>query len=147
MIMNIEDLIRIIKEKFPKQITGTEIINSQRLMLKIDQKDVAKVSEFLFHDLDCRYIIVSAMDAREGFELVYHFSHDKSGIIINLDVVIPHQKPEIESLVFLIPGIEWIEREIHDILGIDFPNNPNLKRLFLAESWEEGNYPYRRKAE
>ncbi|MBN1949387.1 MAG: NADH-quinone oxidoreductase subunit C [Candidatus Cloacimonetes bacterium] len=145
--MNIEDLIRIIKEKFPKQISGTEIINPQRLLLGIDKKDLFKISGFLFHDLDCRYIIVSAMDAKEGFELVYHFSHDKSGIIINLDVVIPHKQPEIESLVSLIPGIEWIEREIHDFLGIDFPNHPNLQRLFLAESWEEGNYPYRRKAE
>ncbi|MHA1469845.1 MAG: NADH-quinone oxidoreductase subunit C, partial [Candidatus Asgardarchaeia archaeon] len=35
-------------------------------------------------------------------------------------------------------------REIHDVLGIDFKNHPNLERLILADDWPEGVYPLRK---
>jgi Ni,Fe-hydrogenase III component G len=43
-----------------------------------------------------------------------------------------------------VAAAEWIEREIHDILGIDFKNHPNLKRLILFDDWPEGVYPLRK---
>ena len=44
----------------------------------------------------------------------------------------------------LIPGAEWIEREMHDLYGINFKNHPRLERLILADDWPEGNYPLRK---
>ncbi|OQX70618.1 MAG: hypothetical protein B6D62_04100 [Candidatus Cloacimonas sp. 4484_275] len=31
-------------------------------------------------------------------------------------------------------------------MGIKFLNHPNLKRFLFAESWPEGEYPFRRKS-
>ncbi|MBN2460460.1 MAG: NADH-quinone oxidoreductase subunit C [Candidatus Cloacimonetes bacterium] len=142
--MAIEKFIEDIKNKFPENIRNTEIINKKRLMVYIDADALLRVSEYLFHDLGYRYVILSAMDSKAGYEIIYHFSDDATGWIVNLNVVIPRDNPEIESLVPVVKGAEWIEREIHDIIGIKFRNHPNLKRFILAESWEEGNYPYRR---
>jgi Ni,Fe-hydrogenase III component G len=44
----------------------------------------------------------------------------------------------------MIPGAEWIEREIHDILGIEIKHHPNMRRLVLADDWPEGVYPLRK---
>jgi Ni,Fe-hydrogenase III component G len=44
----------------------------------------------------------------------------------------------------MIKGAEFIEREMHDLLGIDFPGHPNLVRLILPEDWPDGVYPLRR---
>ena len=43
------------------------------------------------------------------------------------------------------PQAEWIEREIWEMLGINFKGHPNLKRLLLAEDWPEDKYPLRNK--
>jgi Ni,Fe-hydrogenase III component G len=54
------------------------------------------------------------------------------------------ENPAIESIAPFLPGAEWIEREVHDELGIDFKNHPDLRRLILADDWPEGVYPLRK---
>jgi len=56
------------------------------------------------------------------------------------------EDPAIESITPFLPGAEWIEREVHDVFGIDFKNHPNLTRLILADDWPEGVYPERKDA-
>jgi NADH-quinone oxidoreductase subunit C len=42
----------------------------------------------------------------------------------------------IDSLVPLVAGAEWHEREAHEMFGIDFRGNPNLVPLYLPDSFE-----------
>jgi NADH:ubiquinone oxidoreductase subunit C len=76
--------------------------------------------------------------------MLYHFSFDKEGAIVSLRVYLDKENPEVESLVSLIPGIEYIERETWELLGIRFLNNPNLKHFILSEDWPQGDYPLRK---
>jgi NADH-quinone oxidoreductase subunit C len=39
------------------------------------------------------------------------------------------------SISSLYASANWEEREQYDMLGIVFEGHPNLKRLFLPESW------------
>lgn len=142
--MNIETFNRELKEKFPA-ISQIEIINKKRLMVYIPAKLLLQITNFLFRDMGCRYVIVTAMDAKEGYEIIYHFSDDKSGWLINLNVLLAHDKPEIESITPVVYGAEWIEREIMDLLGIKFKGHPKPERFLFAESWPQEEYPYRRK--
>jgi len=142
--MAIEDLKRNVNEKFP-EIKEIEEVNKKRLMIFIPRELLHPMAKYLFEDLKYRYVIVTAMDSQDGYEIIYHFSDDTSGWVINLNVLLPHDKPEIESLVPVIKGVEWIEREIFDLIGITFLNHPNLKRFLFAESWKDGEYPFRRK--
>lgn len=142
--MNIEQYIIDIKAKFP-DIMNVEVINTKRLMVYIPQSLLPKITDYWFNELQYRYVIVSAMDSKEGYELIYHYSDDKTGWIMSLNVMLAHDNPEVESMTPVVYGIEWIEREIMDILGIKFLNHPKPERFILPESWPEGDYPYRRK--
>jgi Ni,Fe-hydrogenase III component G len=50
----------------------------------------------------------------------------------------------VDSLASTIKGAAWIEREMHELLGIEFTGNQDLRRLLLSEEWPEGVYPLRR---
>ena len=100
----------------------------------------------LFKELGLRFSIASGIDTPKGFEILYHFSYDQTGEIFSLCVLIENkEKRAIASLAPLFPGAEWVEREMWELLGIDFTGHPNLKRLLLAEDWPEGDYPLRQK--
>ena len=47
-------------------------------------------------------------------------------------------------MALLCPAAEWIEREMWELLGIDFKNHPDMRHLLLDDDWPEGNYPLRR---
>ena len=80
-----------------------------------------------------------------GLEVLYHYSYDETGCMVTLKAIIrDREKPAIESIAPFLPGAEWIEREIHDLLGIEFKNHPDMKHLILPDDWPEGVYPLRR---
>ena len=107
-------------------------------------EDIPEAAKFIFRDLACRFITASGMETPAGLEILYHFSQDSTGKVISLRARIADKKnPEIESIAPIITGAEWIEREMWELLGINFKNHPNLKRLLLAEEWPEGKYPLR----
>jgi len=49
----------------------------------------------------------------------------------------------VPSLVPLWAGANWLEREVFDMFGIIFEGHPNLKRILLADDWDEG-FPLRK---
>jgi NADH-quinone oxidoreductase subunit C len=50
---------------------------------------------------------------------------------------------QVPSLVPLWNGANWLEREVYDMFGLIFEGHPNLKRILLADDWEEG-FPLRK---
>jgi membrane-bound hydrogenase subunit alpha len=119
-----------------------------RIYLLCEAKNSYDVSKFLFEDVGCRFVIATGIDTDNCFEVLYHFAYDQLGCVITVKAFIRDRaNPAIESITPFLPGAEWIEREIHDILGIDFKNHPNLRRLILADDWPEGVYPLRKQCD
>jgi len=43
--------------------------------------------------------------------------------------------PHVPSLAAVWPGADWCERETYDMFGIVFDGHPDLRRIFLEESF------------
>lgn len=130
---------------FPKEILETVSRNDRRTTISIRPGALVSISKFLFKNLQFRFIIASALHTPRGFEIYYHFSQDETGLVLNLHVMLDKNKPEIESLSNVFEAANWIEREMHELFGIDFLNHPNLDELLSEGNWAKGEYPYRKK--
>jgi Ni,Fe-hydrogenase III component G len=142
------DISDRIKEELGEKILEWKEPSKTRIYFSVDKKDIYSTAEILFKKLGLRFAIASGLDTPAAFEILYHFSFDKTGEIYTVRTFINDKgHPEIDSLAPLFPGAEWIEREIWEMLGIRFIGHPNLKRLLLAEDWPEGDYPLRKSRE
>ena len=45
------------------------------------------------------------------------------------------ENPELDSVTDIWQTADFHEREVYDLLGIKFTNHPDLRRLFLDNSW------------
>ena len=127
------------------KLTDTVQTADNRIYLSCEAKNAYSLNRFLFEDLALRFVIATGIDSDDCFEILYHYSNDESGCVVTVKAFIRNrEKPSIESITPFVPGAEWIEREIHDLLGINFENHPNLRRLILADNWPEGVYPLRK---
>jgi len=141
--MNIRENI---KESLGNRILDWQEKFPRRVYFTVKKEDIVEITRILFKDLGLRFVIASATHTPQGFEILYHFSYDKSGEIYSARVFLDDKKnPQIDSIAPLFPGAEWIEREMWEMLGIQFLGHPNLKRLLLADDWPEGNFPLRHK--
>jgi Ni,Fe-hydrogenase III component G len=143
--MEKNNFLQHIQERFPEDVLNTTINKKKRVTVDIHPEALTDIAQHLIGDLNFRFIIASAFHTKKGFEILYHFSDDREGNIINLHVVLSKEKPEIESLANMLSGANWIEREMHELLGITFRNHPEPEKLISEGNWAEGVYPYRKK--
>ena len=143
--MTTNDLLTIIRDRFKEDILAVTVKSDKRAFVSIRPELIVPFADYLFQELQFRFIIASALQSKKGFEIYYHFSKDEIGFILNVHVILPEEKPEIESLANNFVAANWIEREIHELFGINFLNHPNLDKLISEGNWAEGVYPYRNK--
>jgi NADH-quinone oxidoreductase subunit D len=145
--MNQEELNNRLQE-IEDKLTAVEQPADNRIWLTCEVENSYEINKFLFEEVPLRFVIATGIDSDDCFEVLYHYAYDETGCMITLKVFIgDRENPAIESIAPFLPGAEWIEREIHDILGIDFKNHPDMRRLILSDDWPEGLYPLRKDAE
>ncbi|MBN1641338.1 MAG: NADH-quinone oxidoreductase subunit C [Anaerolineae bacterium] len=83
---------------------------------------------------------ITGQDVDGRIELLYHF-WDGQGLTLRL--VLPRERPQVETLIDLIPGAAYYEREIGEMLGVRFAGHEDMQPLFLPDDWD-GAPPLRR---
>jgi len=76
---------------------------------------------------------ITGQDRGTGLELLYHFWHTKG---ITLRVALPREDPRVSTLIGAIPGADFYEREVGEMLGVTFEGHPGPEHLLLPEDWE-----------
>ena len=142
--MENDPIIEKLKKEFKPDIIEVTVKNQKRVTVTIRPVAILNVAGYLYKSAGFRFIIASAVHTRRGFEIHYHFSRDSAGLILNLHVILDRNNPEIESLSNMFNATNWIEREMHELFGINFLNHPNQDKLISEGNWAEGVYPYRK---
>ena len=86
---------------------------------------------------------VTAQEYADRFETVYHLRR-YADPTQELSVVVPtfRDSPSSESAAPVYPTAAWHEREAYDLVGIEYEDHPDLRRILLPETWQ--GHPLRR---
>ncbi|MFC1807475.1 NADH-quinone oxidoreductase subunit C [Candidatus Omnitrophota bacterium] len=142
--MNRDEILKQIQERFKEDVIDIFEKSDSRVYIGIKPESITRIARYTFEELGARFNIASARDARGFMEILYHFTLEEINVVISYRVKLDKSNLEIDSIAPLFKGANWIEREIKEILGINFKGHPNLKRLLLPDEWPEGVYPMRR---
>jgi Ni,Fe-hydrogenase III component G len=142
--MKAEETINNISKKFYDDTLAISQDKPTRGIVTIRPGVITDMAEYLYKSEGYRFIIATAIHTRKGFEIYYHFSFDAEGLILSLHVILDKEKPRIESLSNMFSASNWIEREMHELFGIDFLHHPNQEKLLSEGNWAEGVYPFRK---
>ncbi|SDO63082.1 NADH-quinone oxidoreductase subunit C [Paenibacillus sp. yr247] len=87
-------------------------------------------------ELRCDYLRnLSGVDQETHLEVAYHLlslTHKREYCV---KVKTDRDQPSIPSVALIWPTANWNEREVYDLLGIDFPGHPNLVRIMMPDDW------------
>jgi Ni,Fe-hydrogenase III component G len=132
-------------ETLKDKLISIDKTNDHRIYLTCESENAFELCKYLYEVIECRFAIATGIDSDNYFEILYHFPYDSLGQVITVKSLIrDKENPSVESIATFLPAAMWIEREIHDVLGIEFRNHPDMRRLILADDWPEGVYPLRK---
>jgi membrane-bound hydrogenase subunit beta len=89
-----------------------------------------------------RLMAISAIDEEGGITLCYHFWRLEDREVLNLKVKVG--KEEIRTISDIIPNSLNYEREIHDLMGVEF-KGAKLEPLLIPKGYKK--YPLRKALE
>jgi len=145
--MNRKQVQQQVQDTLGDRIKNLFVKNPRRIYIEVDPGDVVEVARVLHRDLGARFNIASGMEMEKDFEILYHFAFEAEppeGVLVSVRVHLDKEKPAVDSITPGVPAAAWIEREMHELLGIEFRNHPDMRPLLLAADWPEDVYPLRR---
>jgi NADH-quinone oxidoreductase subunit C len=91
-------------------------------------------SEFGF-DLFLDVTAVDWLPQAPRFEVVWHFYSTKDHVRVRVKARVPESDPAVDSLTGLYGSAGFMERECHEMYGIVFRDNPDLRPVLLYEGF------------
>lgn len=85
------------------------------------------------------FVDVTAVDWLGGeprFEVVWHFYSTLHKLRVRLKTRVPESAPTVASLTGLYGAAHIMERECHEMYGIVFAGNPDLRPILLYEGFQ-----------
>lgn len=78
----------------------------------------------------------------ERFGVAYHLYSMLYNRRLRLKIYVPEDDTNAPTVTSVWPAANWLEREIHDMMGIYFDGHPDMRRLLMPEDWD--GHPHRR---
>ena len=131
-------------ESIGDAVVEVESCDRRRGYVRIDPARTVEVARRMLAMDGARLATVTGIEVRDGIDLLYHWAFEPAGVVVTLKALAPRPEMEIDSIANDVAAGNWIEREMHDLLGVTFRNHPDMRRLILDDSWPEGVYPLRK---
>ncbi len=114
-----------------------ELVDVSALDWHLQAKNAPNPHGVMFNDDDLDELEVPAR-----FQVLYHFLSTSQNVRIRLTVLLKESDPKVPSLTPLYPGANFMEREVFDMMGVEFTGHPFLHRILMPEDWK--GHPHRK---
>lgn len=146
--MTFEDIISTLKSALGKETVISLDENSTPKCVEIASENLIPVMNHLheteglyFDALSCITGLDNGTEANT-IEIIYNLYSIPYDQHLMLKVALDRKDPVIDSLCSLWKTADWQEREVYDLLGVEFRNHPDLRRILLPADWE--GFPLRK---
>lgn len=160
--MTPEEILERLAARFGEKVTPARAPGTARASAVIDRDHVLPVLSHLRDEPELGFdvlIDVTVVDhlrledpvVRERFAVVYQLLSLRNGHRFQVKARVPEDDPTAPSVYDLWRSALWGEREAHDMYGVEFEGNPDLRRLLMPEDYPgfplRKDYPLRGRGE
>ncbi|MEP7146348.1 MAG: NADH-quinone oxidoreductase subunit C [bacterium] len=136
-----EERLSLLKTKLQNfNIQYTDVNGTPSLIIL--KEEILGVCKLLKEDDSLRFnscldaISVDRFEKKNRFEMIYNLLSIDNNERIFIKIILESRQPEMETLTFIWKAANWYEREAFDLMGINFLNHPDLRRMYMPENFE-----------
>ena len=121
-----------------------------QVIVEVAPAQARAMLDWLFADPDQQFdyladiTCVEYRDPEQPLEVVYQLRSLGRSADLRLKIPLDPEGPlEVSSVMDLWAGADWLEREAWDMFGVRFDGHPDLRRILMWETYDEG-FPLRK---
>jgi len=135
-----------LKARFEASVGDCDLA-AKNPFIRIEPSAIVDVCRMLRDEPDLRFDSLSNQSgvdykANDVIEVVYHLYSYPHRHAIVLKAAVPRDNPRLPTVEGVWKAANWLEREIFDLLGVEFEGHSDLRRLLMPEDWV--GYPLRK---
>jgi NADH-quinone oxidoreductase subunit C len=145
-MMTIKDFKELLEERFGLGVVTPPTVAPGQNFLVIFKEKLLEVADFLYNSDKTYFDSLSCITGVDNgptagtIDVVYNFYSIPYNHHLMLKVELRRNIegesiPEIPSLSRIWRTADWLERETYDLIGINFTNHPDLRRILLPADW------------
>lgn len=108
--------------------------------ITIKKEEVINVCKMLKTDAGMDWLVdavsVDRFKKQDRFEMIYNLRSTKTRDRLFIRIKLDSKAPAMESLTQVWDSANWYEREAYDMMGINFINHPDLRRMYMPDDYE-----------
>ena len=144
------DPLESVRSALPDALLDAKLFRNETTLI-VDRGSIVQVMAYLRDTPGLLYNFLSDISAvdyypeynrPERFGVSYHLYSMLYNRRLRVKVFVPEEAPEVETVTGIWPGANWLEREIFDMMGINFKGHPDMRRILMPEDWD--GHPHRR---
>jgi len=129
-------LLQELKNKFDKSILSIDEIADIPTVVIISTS-VKEIITFLKEHQNFIFLTdlcgIHYPEQEKELGVIYHLHNLVDNKRLRLKTFVTKANPQVESIVSVFSGANWMERETFDFYGVDFVGHPNLIRILNVE--------------
>lgn len=117
-----------------------------QVIVTVDPGEARAVLEWLFADPEQQYdyladlTCVEYRDPERPLEVVYQLRSMARAADLRVKIPLDPEGPlEVRTVTDIWGGADWLEREAWDMFGVRFRGHPDLRRILMWETYDEGH--------
>lgn len=145
--MTFEEIENLIIQEFGAKVISNTEANIPQPCLTIQTEKVAEVCLFLRDNQQTFFDYLSCLTALDNglkentLEVIYHLNSIPFEHTLVLKIMIERNSqnealPKVPSVAEIWGSANWHEREAYDLVGIEFENHSDLRRILLPADWK-----------
>jgi NADH-quinone oxidoreductase subunit C len=135
------DLIASLQRQFPGKVgQGREF--REEWAVEVDREIIRAAAEYLKKELGLNFLLdISSVDHlgdEPRYEVVYEFAGlggANDGQHLRVKTRLSEDDASVDSIVSVFQGADWHEREVFDMMGIQFNDHPDLRRILMWDGY------------
>ncbi|MGD8870706.1 MAG: NADH-quinone oxidoreductase subunit C [Gemmatimonadota bacterium] len=136
--------VAALRARFGDAIEGDRVSAGDQTVVWIDPAKSLEILGWLKEDPGQQYDMMSdvtGVDYGGGrpVEVVYQMFSTVHKRALRVRCQLPLDALEIDSVVGLWAGANWLEREVYDLFGVTFKGHPDHRRILMPQDYAEGH--------
>lgn len=139
--MTDQTVVDKLKAKFPDSVLDVVEFRGETTVT-VKKDDILAVSTFCKQELgfnmlaDLCGVDYQALGRSPRFMVVYNLYNIPARQRLRVKAPVEESEPLIDTVSGVWGAANWLERECWDLMGIEFKNHPDLRRILMSDDWE-----------